>query len=38
LFVIRFQRDEVKIKELTIAVNAFLAQVDEMLTKLKGIK
>ena len=38
LFVIRFQRDEAKIKELTIAVNAFLAQVDEMLTKLKGIK
>lgn len=38
LFVIRFQRDETKIKELTIAVNAFLAQVDEMLTKLKGIK
>jgi putative phage-type endonuclease len=38
LFVIRFQRDEAKIKELTTAVNAFLAQVDEMLTKLKGIK
>ena len=38
LFVIRFQRDEVKIKELTIAVNSFLAQVDEMLKKLKGIK
>jgi putative phage-type endonuclease len=38
LFVIRFQRDEAKIKELTIAVNAFLAQVDEMLKKLKGIK
>ena len=38
LFVIRFQRDEVKIKELTTAVNSFLAQVDEMLTKLKGIK
>lgn len=38
LFVIRFQRDEVKIKELTTAVNSFLAQVDEMLKKLKGIK
>ena len=38
LFVIRFQRDEAKIKELTTAVNAFLVQVDEMLTKLKGIK
>jgi putative phage-type endonuclease len=38
LFVIRFQRDETKIKELTTAVIAFLAQVDEMLTKLKGIK
>jgi len=38
LFVIRFQRDEAKIKELTTAVIAFLAQVDEMLTKLKGIK
>ena len=38
LFVIRFQRDEAKIKELTTAVNLFLAQVDEMLTKLKGIK
>ena len=38
LFVIRFQRDEAKIKELTTAVNAFLVQVDEMLKKLKGIK
>ena len=38
LFVIRFQRDEAKIKELITAVNAFLAQVDEMLKKLKGIK
>ena len=38
LFVVEFKRDEAKIKELTIAVNAFLAQVDEMLTKLKGIK
>ena len=38
LFVIRFPRDEVKIKELTTAVNAFLVQVDEMLKKLKGIK
>jgi len=38
LFVIRFQRDEAKIKELTTAVNLFLAQVDEMLKKLKGIK
>ena len=38
LFVIRFQRDEAKIKELITAVNSFLAQVDEMLTKLKGIK
>ena len=38
LFVIRFQRDEAKIKELITAVNAFLAQVDEMLNKLKGIK
>ena len=38
LFVIRFPRDEVKIKELTTAVNSFLVQVDEMLKKLKGIK
>ena len=38
LFVIRFQRDETKIKELTTAVNSFLVQVDEMLKKLKGIK
>ena len=38
LFVIRFQRDEAKIKELTTAVNSFLVQVDEMLKKLKGIK
>ena len=38
LIVIRFQRDEAKIKELTTAVNSFLVQVDEMLKKLKGIK
>ena len=38
LFVIRFPRDEVKIKELITAVNSFLMQVDEMLKKLKGIK
>ena len=38
LFVVEFKRDEAKIKELTTAVNLFLAQVDEMLTKLKGIK
>ena len=38
LFVIRFQRDEAKIKELITAVNSFLVQVDEMLIKLKGIK
>ena len=38
LFVIRFQRDEAKIKELITAVNSFLAQVNEMLKKLKGIK
>ena len=38
LFVIRFQRDEAKIKELITAVNSFLVQVDEMLKKLKGIK
>lgn len=38
LFIVRFKRDEEKIKELTTAVNAFLVQVDEMLKKLKGIK
>lgn len=38
LFIVRFKRDETEIIKLTTAVNAFLAQVDEMLTKLKGIK
>jgi len=38
LFIVRFKRDETEIIKLTTAVNAFLAQVDEMLKKLKGIK
>ena len=38
LFLIRFHRDQKEIDKLETAVNAFLATVDEMIKKLKGIK
>ena len=38
LFLIRFHRDQKEIDKLEIAVNAFLATVDEMIKKLKEIK
>jgi hypothetical protein len=38
LFVVRYQRDAAKIAELEAAVVNFLAGVDQMINKLKGIK
>jgi hypothetical protein len=38
LFVVRYQRDAAKIAELESAVVNFLAGVDQMINKLKGIK
>ena len=38
LFVVRYQRDAAKIAELESAVVNFLASVDQMISKLKGIK
>jgi putative phage-type endonuclease len=38
LFVVRYQRDAAKIAELEAAVVSFLAGVDQMINKLKGIK
>ena len=38
LFVVRYQRDPAKIAELEAAVVSFLAGVDQMINKLKGIK
>ena len=38
LFVVRYQRDAAKIAELESAVVNFLASVDQMINKLKGIK
>ena len=38
LFVVRYQRDAAKIAELYVAVVSFLAGVDQMINKLKGIK
>ena len=38
LFVVRYQRDPAKIAELESAVVNFLASVDQMISKLKGIK
>jgi putative phage-type endonuclease len=38
LFVVRYQRDPAKIAELEAAVVNFLAGVDQMINKLKGIK
>jgi len=38
LFVVRYQRDPAKIAELETAVVNFLAGVDQMINKLKGIK
>jgi len=38
LFVMQYKRDEAKITELETAVIAFLAGVDQMIEKLKGVK
>ena len=38
LFVVRYQRDPAKIAELEAAVVSFLTGVDQMISKLKGIK
>jgi putative phage-type endonuclease len=38
LFVVRYQRDPAKIAEMETAVVSFLAGVDQMIKKLKGVK
>lgn len=38
LFVMQYKRDEAKIAELEAAVISFLAGVDQMIEKLKGVK
>jgi len=38
LFVVRYQRDPAKIAEMETAVVSFLAGVDQMIEKLKGVK
>ena len=38
LFVVRYQRDAAKIAEMETAVVSFLAGVDQMIEKLKGVK
>jgi putative phage-type endonuclease len=38
LFVVQYKRDDVKIAELETAVVSFLAGVDQMIEKLKGVK
>lgn len=37
LFVVRLQRDDTKIAEMRVAVSSFLAEVDDMVTRLKAI-